>query len=64
MKQLMTLFSHGLYVLDIWYLFDINIYPSFETLGEQRLLKYLLSPKRRVHKYLCPSPLVVQKIKF
>lgn len=59
-------FLKGFIYLTFWYLFDLNIYPSFETLGEQRLLNYLLSLKRRAHKYLslsfpsgCPENIIL-----
>lgn len=59
-------FPKGFMYLAFWCLFDLNIYPSFETLGGQRLLNCLLYLKRRVHKYLsspfpsgCPENIIL-----
>lgn len=59
-------FPKGFMYLTFWCLFDLNIYLSFETLGEQRLLNCLLSLKRGVHKYLslpfpsgCPENIIL-----
>lgn len=59
-------FPKGFMYLTFWGLFDLNIYPGFVTLGEQRLLNYPLSSKRRVHKYLtllfpsgCPENIIL-----
>lgn len=59
-------FPKGFIYLTLWCLFDLNIYPSFETLGEKRFLNYLLSPMRRAHKYLslsfpsgCPENMIL-----
>lgn len=51
-----TCFPKGFVYLTFWCLFDLNIFPSFEALGEQR--------GESTNTCLCPSPLGVQKTSF